>query len=277
AKGRRDPDQRQADQCGRIAAPDRGKEYDAEPFGLEPARAVVRLLDREVSVERVARKLREVDLGDVDRRAHAAVAAVDDRRGGVEHDGAAARCLELLERGAVAPGLAQDAAVERRDLVGADHDRVGSPRDGSGLADGEPDGGSLGRFPGRDRLVDVRRTGFERQVEAREQLGAVLRGRSEYQAAHASRGRAGSITLTYGFDSINPHLYDTPIMPASLFSWYGARELTGLGERQSVLRGEIELKRFNRLADLLESDAGVVTAALRFRKDSGGWLIVELE
>jgi len=66
-------------------------------------------------------------------------------------------------------------------------------------------------------------------------------------------------------------------MPASLYSWYGARELSTLGERQSVLRGEIELKRFNRLVDLLESDAGVVTAALQFRKDAGGWLIVELE
>ncbi|HEX6992859.1 MAG TPA: YceD family protein [Gammaproteobacteria bacterium] len=66
-------------------------------------------------------------------------------------------------------------------------------------------------------------------------------------------------------------------MPASLFSWYGTLELKGLGERRSVLRGEIELKRFNRLADLLESDAGVVTAALSFRKEAGGWLIVELE
>ena len=66
-------------------------------------------------------------------------------------------------------------------------------------------------------------------------------------------------------------------MPASLFRWYGAQELAGLGERRSVLRGEIELKRFNRLADLLESDAGVVTAALHFRKEPDGWLIVELE
>jgi uncharacterized protein len=66
-------------------------------------------------------------------------------------------------------------------------------------------------------------------------------------------------------------------MPASLYSWYGARELTALGERRSVLRGEIELKRFNRLVDLLESDAGAVAAVLHFRKDPGGWLIVELE
>jgi uncharacterized protein len=66
-------------------------------------------------------------------------------------------------------------------------------------------------------------------------------------------------------------------MPASLYSWYGARELGALGERGSVLRGEIELQRFNRLADLLESDAGSVQAELRFRRDPGGWLIVEVE
>ena len=66
-------------------------------------------------------------------------------------------------------------------------------------------------------------------------------------------------------------------MPASLFSWYGARELQSLGERKSVLRGVIELKRFNRLIGALESDAGAVEAELRFRRDPDGWLVVALE
>lgn len=66
-------------------------------------------------------------------------------------------------------------------------------------------------------------------------------------------------------------------MPASLFSWYGARELQSLGERRSVLRGVIELKRFNRLKDALESDSGTVRAELRFRRDPEGWLVVELD
>lgn len=66
-------------------------------------------------------------------------------------------------------------------------------------------------------------------------------------------------------------------MPASLFGWYGARELESFGERRSVLRGTIELKRFNRLADALESDVGAVEAELRFRRDPAGWLVVELE
>ena len=66
-------------------------------------------------------------------------------------------------------------------------------------------------------------------------------------------------------------------MPASLFSWYGARELGDMGERSSVLSGEIELNRFNRLTDLLQSDEGTVKAALRFRQDPGGWLIMAVE
>src|SRR5690606_12513987 len=40
---------------------------------------------------------------------------------------------------------------------------------------------------------------------------------------------------------------------------------------------EIELKRFNRLADMLESSAGAVDACIRFRQDPAGWLIIELE
>lgn len=66
-------------------------------------------------------------------------------------------------------------------------------------------------------------------------------------------------------------------MPASLYSWYAARELDLLSQRRSVLHGDIELKRFNRLADLLASDVGMVRAELRFHRDSGGWLVVELE
>src|SRR5690606_21383843 len=66
-------------------------------------------------------------------------------------------------------------------------------------------------------------------------------------------------------------------MPASLFSWYGPRELDAMGKRGSVMRGEIELNRFNRLAGLLHSDTGSVTTTLRFRRERGGWLILDME
>ena len=66
-------------------------------------------------------------------------------------------------------------------------------------------------------------------------------------------------------------------MPGSLHTWYSFSWLDSLAERQSVLSGEIELKRLARLRDMLHADDGSVTATLRFRKRSGVWLIVELE
>src|SRR5690606_33781795 len=110
AKSGRDPDQREADQSGRVGTPDGGKEYDAEPFGLEAARAVIRLLEREVAVEGVAVEPREVDLGHVDGLPRAAVPAVDHGGGGVENDGAAAARFELLEGRLMATRLAEDSA-----------------------------------------------------------------------------------------------------------------------------------------------------------------------
>src|SRR5690606_18323102 len=249
-KGRRNPDQRQADQSRRVAAPDRGKEDDAEPFGPEAAGAVVRLLEPEVAVERVAVEAGEIDLSHVHGPVCRAVAAVDDGGGGVEHDGAAAAGEQLLERSAVISGLAQDPAAERRDLIGADHERRRPARGGLGLRGGEPRRGGLGGLAGRDLLVDVRRAGLERQPQAGEQLCPVLGGRSQNELPAHGAARGAAQPLTCGFDSINTHLYHNAIMPASLFSWYGARELSAFGERRSVLRGEIELKRFNRLADM---------------------------
>lgn len=67
------------------------------------------------------------------------------------------------------------------------------------------------------------------------------------------------------------------IMPASLFTWYGARELQRFGERGKELSGAIELNRFNRLSEMLESNEGTVEAAFRFRQDPAGWLIIELQ
>lgn len=66
-------------------------------------------------------------------------------------------------------------------------------------------------------------------------------------------------------------------MPSSLYSWYGAAELGAFGERRSVLGGEIELNRLNRLAEMLSSDTGTVATEVRFRQDPGGWLIIQIE
>jgi uncharacterized protein len=66
-------------------------------------------------------------------------------------------------------------------------------------------------------------------------------------------------------------------MPGSLYSSYGVRELEAFAKHGTVLRGEIALKRLSRLLELLGSDRGSVRASLRFRQQSGGWLIIALE
>lgn len=66
-------------------------------------------------------------------------------------------------------------------------------------------------------------------------------------------------------------------MSGSLHTWYSLPDLDRLAERGAVLDGEIELKRFARLSDMLHADSGRVTASLRFRQRRGGRLIVEME
>ena len=66
-------------------------------------------------------------------------------------------------------------------------------------------------------------------------------------------------------------------MPGSLHNWYSLSWLDMLAERQSVLSGQIELKRLARLRDMLHADDGSVTAKLRFSKRDSAWVIVKLE
>jgi len=66
-------------------------------------------------------------------------------------------------------------------------------------------------------------------------------------------------------------------MSGSLHTWYSLPDLDVFAARQTVLRGEIELKRLTRLRDMLHADSGSVSASLRFQQRSGGWLALELE
>ncbi|HEX5418955.1 MAG TPA: YceD family protein [Gammaproteobacteria bacterium] len=59
-------------------------------------------------------------------------------------------------------------------------------------------------------------------------------------------------------------------MPESLYRWYGARELEAMARRESALSGEIDIARLPRLASLLQSQRGSVSASLRFRQDERG-------
>jgi hypothetical protein len=83
----------------------------------------------------------------------------------MEHDFASAHGLQLRQRPRVVARFADLRAVERGDLVGADHEcaRV-LLRDRFGLGARQAQGGGFGSLAGQGRLVDMRRDRFEGQV-----------------------------------------------------------------------------------------------------------------
>lgn len=66
-------------------------------------------------------------------------------------------------------------------------------------------------------------------------------------------------------------------MSASLHKWYSRPALDTFADRKSVLCGDIELKRFERLRELVHSDSGTVTVSLKFTGRHAGWWGVELQ
>jgi len=66
-------------------------------------------------------------------------------------------------------------------------------------------------------------------------------------------------------------------MSAALESWYSLRDLMALAERGEVLEGTIDLARFGRLTELLNSSEGSARARMAFRLRHDDVLLVELE
>jgi len=66
-------------------------------------------------------------------------------------------------------------------------------------------------------------------------------------------------------------------MSGSLHAWYSLRDLESMADRQVTLSGELDFGLLTRLKSLLHSDAGSVSATLRFRQRQAGWLAVTLE
>jgi uncharacterized protein len=66
-------------------------------------------------------------------------------------------------------------------------------------------------------------------------------------------------------------------MPGVLHSWYSLPDLTALAQRGGVLEGSMELARCERLKDLLNTDAGRVTARLAFRRSHDDLLLMQLQ
>lgn len=66
-------------------------------------------------------------------------------------------------------------------------------------------------------------------------------------------------------------------MSGSLHAWYSLRDLESLADRGVTLRGELDIGLLTRLKGLLHSDAGSVSATLRFGQRRDGWLGVDLD
>jgi uncharacterized protein len=65
-------------------------------------------------------------------------------------------------------------------------------------------------------------------------------------------------------------------MSGSLHAWYSLRDLESLADRGVTLGGELDIGKLTRLKSLLHSDAGSVSATLRFRQRGDGWLESQL-
>jgi uncharacterized protein len=65
-------------------------------------------------------------------------------------------------------------------------------------------------------------------------------------------------------------------MSGSLHAWYSLRDLESLANRGVTLGGELTIGKLTRLKSLLHSDDGSVSATLRFRQRTDGWLETEL-
>ena len=101
------------------------EQHDAEPLGLEAARAVERLLEPQVAFERGDVETRETG-PPCGRRATSVVAEcrVDHGDGRVEQRRSCPGRRGAARRRPRGARLAQQPAVERGDLIGADHDRA---------------------------------------------------------------------------------------------------------------------------------------------------------
>jgi len=66
-------------------------------------------------------------------------------------------------------------------------------------------------------------------------------------------------------------------MSGTLHSWYSLPDLMSLAERGAVLDGTIELAKFGRLKDLLNSSEGSARARMSFRRSHDDVLLMELQ
>ena len=109
----------------------------------------------------------------------------------MKHHLPTAHLLQLAQSGAMVAGFADLGAVQRGDLIRADHQRTRdafSDRLRLGLRQAQR--GGARQFAGQRAFVDVGRERFERQAQAREQLAAVGGAGCKNQTRNQARNQA---------------------------------------------------------------------------------------
>jgi hypothetical protein len=180
--------QRQPDQRARVVAADFLDQHDAKTLDLGAAGAIVGPLRLQVALDLALAVITKSHLGRHFRRLQPAAPGIEQRERGMKQHGPAPHGLELRDRLVVAAGLAEMRAVERCDLVAADHQGTWMParyRSGLGLCQAQR---RVARaFAREGGFVHFRGLDVEGQPQALEQGTPVGRGRGKYEAGRVHR------------------------------------------------------------------------------------------
>ncbi len=184
-----DGEQRQADDAGEVRAVEALEQGDAGVLDAEAAGAVERLVVGDVALGLGAAERAQGQRLAVDGLARDAGRGVEQDHAGDEVEDVPGHAHELLDRAFAGLGLVQQISRgQHRDLIGAEDPpvRVARPQ-AAGLRVGQKQREAVGAEV-REAvvlrpLVDARSRRHERDVELREQLVPITRGRGEHQRA----------------------------------------------------------------------------------------------
>src|SRR5690242_3104694 len=184
-----EPDPRQADEGGRVAAFDAFEQRDTERFGPEASCTIERPLALDVALDLRSAEFSKHHRSGIDMRQMHLAGATKQSTCAVEERGTSAECLELLARPCGIPGLIEEAVAAGGNLVSSDDGCLRTRlRPCTRFLERESHG-SVGRgFAGSVRLAHARGARLERHCEPAEKLASIARGRSEDQRSHGTPG-----------------------------------------------------------------------------------------
>jgi signal peptide peptidase SppA len=193
-----EPDQRQADQAGGIVALQPLEQRDAQALGLETARALVRSLAPQISLDHCRRQRAKYDPERFHRHLLAlAAGAIEQAQPGIKSD------RRVPPPAAVAPLPASDRRAcrsPRHPTPRPDPNRSPAPPvragDGTGFHFRQPRRTSVvAGSPGKAGFIDIRRLDGERQPSRASKLAAERRSGSQNQTAAIGQGRAWRLVV----------------------------------------------------------------------------------